>query len=94
MTVIRPLILTDEKDIKSVAKTLPVMKSKCPVDKHTKREYMADLIKHIQQEIPFAKDSIFSAITHPERYNLFDKAYEKEPYWQAKKQNDNNKKSD
>lgn len=81
MTVIRPLILTDEKDIISVAKHLPVKKSDCPVDKQTKREYMKDLIKHIQKEIPFAKDRIFSAITHPERYNLFDKAYENEPNW-------------
>ena len=81
MTVIRPLILTDEKDIISVAKTLPVQKSKCPVDKHTKREYVKELIKTITKDIPFAKDRIFSAITHPERYNLFDKAYLEEPYW-------------
>ena len=85
MTVIRPLILTDERDIISVAKSLPVHKSECPVDKQTKREYMKDLIKHIHEEIPFAKDRIFSAITHPERYNLFDKAYEDEPYWNKSK---------
>ena len=81
MTVIRPLILTDEKDIKSIAKNLPVKKSNCPADKQTKREYVKNLIKHIQEEIPFAKDRIFSAITHPERYNLFDKAYTDNPYW-------------
>ena len=81
MTVIRPLILTDEKYIKSVAKNLPVQKSKCPVDKLTKREYVKDVIKDIQKEIPFVKDRIFSAITHPERYNLFDRAYEDDVYW-------------
>ena len=81
MTAIRPLILTDEKDIISVAKTLPVKPSTCPVDKHTKREYVKDLVKYIQKEIPFSKDRIFSAITHPERYNLFDKAYEEKPFW-------------
>lgn len=85
MTVIRPLVLTDERDIKSVAKTLPVKKSECPVDKQTKREYVKDLIKEIQKEIPFAKDRIFSAITHPERYNLFDKAYNDQPYWNKDK---------
>lgn len=84
MTVIRPLILTDEKDIKSVAKTLPVKPSNCPVDKQTKREYVKDLIKDIQKEIPFVKERIFSAITHPERYNLFDRAYEEEIYWKKK----------
>jgi len=85
MTVIRPLILTDEKDIISVAKTLPVHKSECPVDKQTKREYMKELITHIHKEIPFAQDRILSAITHPERYNLFDKAYSKDPYWNKTK---------
>lgn len=84
MTVIRPLILTDERDIISVAKNLPVKKSECTVDKKTKREYMKDLVKHIQKDIPFAKDRIFSAITHPERYNLFDKAYETNPNWNTK----------
>jgi len=84
MTVIRPLILTDEKDIISVAKKLPVMKSTCPADKHTKREYVKDLIKIIQKDIPFAKERIFSALSHPERYNLFDKAYQDEVYWNKK----------
>ena len=84
MTVIRPLILTDEKDIISVAKTLPVKKSSCPVDKQTKREYAKDLIKNIQKDIPFAKDRLFSALIHPERYNLFDKAYDDKQYWTKK----------
>ena len=73
VTVIRPLILTDEKDIISVSKNLPIVKSSCPVDKQTQREYVKDVIKFIQKEIPFAFDRMFGAITHPERYNLFDK---------------------
>lgn len=81
MTVIRPLILIDEKDIISASKELPVSKSKCPADKQTKREYVKSIIKNIQKEVPFAKDRIFGAITHPERYNLFDKAYQDKPYW-------------
>jgi len=70
MTVIRPLILADEKDIISASKKVPVIKSKCPVDKHTQREYTKDVIKEIQKQIPFVKDRIFGAITHPERLNL------------------------
>lgn len=85
MTVIRPLILTDEKDIKSASKDLPVTKSNCPADKHTKRELVKDLIKTIQKDIPIAKDRMFTALIHPERYNLFDKAYEEETYWKKKK---------
>jgi tRNA(Ile)-lysidine synthase TilS/MesJ len=89
MTVIRPLILTDEKDIKSASKDLPVTKSNCPADKHTKRELVKDLIKTIQKDIPIAKDRMFTALIHPERYNLFDKAYEEETYWKKKKQHKN-----
>lgn len=70
VTVIRPLILTDERDIISASKKVPVVKSKCPVDKHTQREYTKDVIKEIQKQIPFVKDRIFGAITHPERNNL------------------------
>lgn len=73
ITVIRPLILCDEKHIISASKTLPVVKSKCPVDKLTQREYVKDVLKHIQKDIPFAKDRIFGALTHPERNNLIDK---------------------
>ncbi len=70
ITVIRPLILCDEKVIVSASKKLPVVKNKCPVDKHTQREYVKDAIKHIQKEIPFVQDRIFGALTHPERNNL------------------------
>lgn len=73
MLVIRPLILTDEKLIINESKHLPVKKSNCPADKHTQREYVKQLLVKIEQDIPIAKDRLFSAITHPERYNLFDK---------------------
>ena len=79
ITVIRPLILCDEKHIISASKNLPVTPSKCPVDKHTQREYVKDLLKHIKQEIPFAQDRIFSALTHPERNNLIDENTTEKP---------------
>ena len=85
MTVIRPLILTDERDIISVAKTLPVAHSKCPADKHTKRELIKDILKNIQKDIPIAKDRLFTALTHPKRYNLLDKAYKDTDYLIDKK---------
>lgn len=73
ITVIRPLILTDEKEIIKEAKKVPVLKSKCPVDKHTKREEMKEILNLIESKIPIAKDRLFRAITSPESYNLFDK---------------------
>ena len=92
ITVIRPLILTDEKDILAVSKHLPIVKSKCPVDKHTQREYVKDVLKYIKQEIPFAQDRIFGALTHPERYNLFDKFEKQIEEYITTKNNDNNDK--
>ena len=86
MTVIRPLILADEKLIISASKDLPITKSNCPADKNTKRELVKNLIKTIQKDIPIAKDRMFTAIIHPERYNLFDKAYNNKNYWNTNKE--------
>lgn len=73
MTVIRPLILTEEEIIIKEMVNLPVIKSLCPVDKHTKREYVKKLLDRINEEVPIAKDRIFRAIIHDESYNLFNK---------------------
>ena len=73
ITLIRPMIYADEKLIMSVSKNLPVYKNPCPADKHTKREYIKNLLKHIQTDIPFVKERIHSAIINPQRNNLFDK---------------------
>ena len=80
VTLIRPLVYTQEKNISAYAKNenLPVAKSPCPADHETKREYMKSLVKSIQKDIPFAKDRMFSAIVSPERYNLWDQ-YPKNP---------------
>lgn len=76
ITVIRPMVFIDERDIAAYAKNLPVVHNPCPADKHTQREYMKTLLKKIQEDIPFAKDRITAAVMHPERYNLWDKAEE------------------
>lgn len=73
MVVIRPLIYVTEKYTKGASVNLPVFASDCPANKHTQREYMNDMIKKLCKDIPFAKDRIFSAITNPDRYNLYDK---------------------
>lgn len=72
ITVIRPLLLIEEKDIISFAKELPVLFNPCPANKHTQREYIKNLIKNIQGDIPFVKERLHSAIISPDRYNLFD----------------------
>ncbi len=78
VTLIRPLIYTEEKNIASYAKCLPITKNPCPADHETQREKMKELIRSIQKDIPFAKDRMLSAIINPDRYNLWDK-YEKNP---------------
>lgn len=78
VTLIRPLIYTEEKNIAAYARCLPVVKSPCPADHETQREKMKELIRYIQNDIPFAKDRMLSAIINPERYNLWDQ-YPKNP---------------
>ena len=73
LTLIRPMIMIKEMDIISFSKTLPVVKSCCPANKMTKREYVKDLIRNIASDIPNVRDMLFTALIHPERYNLFDK---------------------
>ncbi len=77
MTVIRPMIYIEEKNIRAFSKDKPVLFNPCPADKHTQREYIKNLINQIKKDIPIAKDRMLSAITHPERNHLFDDAIEK-----------------
>lgn len=75
ITLIRPLLFCEEKNITAVAKNLnlPVFNNCCPANHETQREYMKNLLKKIQADIPFSKKLIMTAIIHPDRYNLFDK---------------------
>ncbi len=41
---------------------LPVAKNPCPVDGHTKRQYVKDLLQKINKENPGVKDRFFRAI--------------------------------
>ena len=62
--VIRPLIYANEKEIRAVARNnnFPVMGKCCEADGLTKRDYMTDLIKDLQKDIPRVKEHIFGAI--------------------------------
>lgn len=73
VTLIRPFVYTEEKDIISVSKDFPVVHNPCPANRVTKREYMKELIKKLGGDIPHAKDSILTALFHPDRNNLWKK---------------------
>ncbi len=64
LTVIRPLIYMNEPEVIGFVNKydLPVLKSSCPVDGHTKREYVKQLLRQINLENPGVKDRMFTAI--------------------------------
>ena len=73
ITLIRPLIFVKEKDIiyNPEIKELPVIKSTCPADGHTKREDMKDMMKELRKNIPELDDRILKAIQNKEQFHLW-----------------------
>lgn len=63
--VIRPLMFVEESQIKGFVKKYeyPILKSPCPVDGFTKREYAKELVKRLENEHRGTKDRLFHAIT-------------------------------
>ena len=77
LDVIRPMIYVRERDIISFTNDKPILHNPCPADKHTRREYIKNLLKDIRKEIPFSTDNVLNALIHPERTNLFTKPTDK-----------------
>lgn len=63
LTVIRPLMYVSEADVKGFCRKyqLPVVKSPCPADGYTKRQYVKDLLRKLNLENPGVKERMFSA---------------------------------
>lgn len=64
ITVIRPLMYMNEADVIGFVNKydVPVVKSPCPVDGYTKREYVKNLLKQLNKENPGVKERMFTAI--------------------------------
>ena len=64
LTVIRPLMYMHEADVIGFINKfhVPIVKSPCPADGHTKREYVKELLKKLNQENPGVKERMFTAI--------------------------------
>lgn len=64
LTVIRPLMYMNEADVIGFVNKheVPVVKSPCPTDGNTKREYVKGLLKQLNQENPGVKERMFTAI--------------------------------
>ena len=65
ITVIRPLLYMNEADVIGFVNKnqVPVVKSPCPADGHTKREYVKQLLRQLNLENPGVKERMFTAIT-------------------------------
>lgn len=64
LTVIRPLLYMLEADVIGFVNKndVPVVKSPCPADGHTKREYARQLLCQLNRENPGVKERMFTAI--------------------------------
>ena len=65
---IRPLLYAPEADIRAFSRKydLPVVKSPCPVDGSTKREYMKNLIKEQSKAFPGLPERLFNGLQRSE----------------------------
>lgn len=66
LTVIRPLLYMNEADVIGFVNKyqVPVVKSPCPADGHTKREYVKGLLRSLNQDNPGIKERMFTAIVN------------------------------
>lgn len=64
LTVIRPLLYMNEADVIGFVNKydVPVVKSPCPADGHTKREYIKGLLRQLNLENPGVKERMFTAV--------------------------------
>lgn len=66
LTLIRPMIYVWEADVIGFCHKydLSVAKSSCPVDGHTNRQYIKELVKNLNREHPGCKERMFTAIVN------------------------------
>lgn len=66
LTLIRPLMYVSEREIVNFQHhmDLPVLKSPCPIDGYTKREYAKNMVLQLDQEHPGARERMFTAIVN------------------------------
>ena len=64
LTMIRPLVFAPERDIGSAQRRcrLPVVKSKCPADTFTQRQWAKEYLDTMEKEHPGFKKRLFGAM--------------------------------
>lgn len=79
ITLIRPLLYTPERNIRTLAKklNLPIVHNPCPADGNTKRQEVKELIQTLEKQIPQLRERVFGAM---QRYPLDGWAPDKTRY--------------
>ncbi len=79
ITLIRPLLYTPERNIRTLAKKLnrPIVHTPCPADGNTKRQEVKELIQTLEKQIPQLRERVFGAM---QRYPLDGWAPDKTRY--------------
>ncbi len=64
VTLLRPMIYIEEKEIKKFAReqALPIVKSTCPADGNTKREYIKNTLRQLEYENRGVRQRLFTAM--------------------------------
>ena len=64
ITVIRPLIFCEEREVTGAARrlSLPVVKSACPADGVTARQDTADLVRQLEKRFPHLRQKVLGAM--------------------------------
>lgn len=75
ITQIRPMVYVPEQHVVHVAKelNLPVAKSPCPANGHTKRQEMKELLTTLSNTVPDVRKLLLSALQNEEQYGLWNK---------------------
>ncbi len=73
LTVIRPLIFLPEKHVIHMQRilNLPVLDKTCPVDGHTKRQEMKELLDELCRRYPNAREMMLRALRNHNQYGLW-----------------------
>ena len=79
VTFIRPLVYCYEDDIIAAAnRHVPIVPSTCPMDKHTSREDVKQLLKKLYAQYPMAKQNLLNSLSNGDRVSLFNDFNDKE----------------
>ena len=73
LTVIRPMIFLPEKHVIHMQRelNLPVFDKSCPVDGHTKRQEMKELLDELCRRYPTAREMMLRALRNHRQYGLW-----------------------